>query len=177
MMDATCPALLAGFVAGQKGVPFMAIRGLIGSDLMAARPDWRIIDNPYADDDPVVVVPAIRPDVALFHAPEADRFGNVRIGRHAELAAMAHAARRTLVTVERISDTSLLANENEAAGVLPALYVSAIAEVPRGAWPLGLWGEYALDGDEVARYAQLAQTPEGFAAYLEGAMRRREIAA
>ena len=74
---------MAGLVAAQKGIPFMPIRGIIGSDLMKASSDWKIIDNPFAPGDPIVVVPAIRPDVALFHAPEADRFGNVRIGRQA----------------------------------------------------------------------------------------------
>jgi glutaconate CoA-transferase subunit A len=177
LMDATCPALLAGLVAGQKGAPFMPIRGIIGSDLMKVRPDWKIIDNPFAPGDPIVVVPAIRPDVALFHAPEADRFGNVRIGRQSELATMAYAAKTTLVTVERISETSLLAHENSAAGVLPALYVTAIAEARNGAWPLGLWGEYRVDDAEVARYARMAKTAEGFAAYLEGFVRRSEAAA
>jgi glutaconate CoA-transferase subunit A len=177
LMDATCPAILAGLMAGQKGVPFMPIRGIIGSDLMKARPDWKIIDNPFAPDDPIVVVPAIRPDVALFHAPEADRFGNVRIGRQTELATMAYAAKTTLVTVERISETSLLADENTAAGVLPALYVTAIAQARHGAWPLGLWGEYPIDDAEVARYARMARTPEGFAAYMEGFGRRLEAVA
>lgn len=166
MREATCPALLAGLVAGQKGVPFMAIRGLIGSDLMRLRPDWKIIDNPFAPGDPIVVVPAIHPDIALFHAPEADRFGNVRIGRQTELMAMAHASKTTLVTVERIRETSLFDDESAAAGVLPALYVTAIAEAPRGAWPLGLWGEYATDDAELARYAKLARSADGFAAYL-----------
>ena len=138
----------------------MPICGIIGSDLMKARPDWKIIGNPFAPDDPIVVVPAIRPDIALFHAPEADRFGNVRIGRQAELAAMAYAAKATLVTVERIRETSLLADENSAAGVLPALYVTGIAEARNGAWPLGLWGEYLLDDAEVARYARMAKSAE-----------------
>jgi len=177
LMDATCPALLAGLIAGQKGVPFQPIRGIIGSDLMKARPDWKIIDNPFAPDDPIVVVPAIRPDVALFHAPEADRFGNVRIGRQAELATMAYAAKTTLVTVERISETSLLADENSAAGVLPALYVTEIAQVHRGAWPLGLWGEYPADDAEVARYARMAKSAEGFAAYMDGFAQRLEAVA
>lgn len=172
VMDATCPAQLAGFIAGQKGIPFIPIRGLIGSDLMKARPDWKTIDNPFAPGDPIVVVPAIKPDFALFHAPEADRFGNVRIGRQAELATMAYAARATLVTVERIVETSLLADENEAAGVLPALYVTAIAKAEQGAWPLGLWGEYPADGAEVARYARMAKTREGFATYMTGFAQR-----
>jgi glutaconate CoA-transferase subunit A len=177
LADATCPAILAGLVAGQKGVPFMPIRGIIGSDLMKARPDWKVIDNPFSRDDPIVVVPAIRPDVALFHAPEADRFGNVRIGRQAELAAMAYASAATLVTVERVRETSLLADENASAGVLPALYVTAIAIARRGAWPLELWGEYPTDGAEVARYARMARSAEGFAAYLREFGSRPEAAA
>jgi len=177
LLDATCPAILAGLVAAQKGVPFLPIRGLIGSDLMKARPDWKIIDNPFAPGDPIVLVPAIRPDFALFHAPEADRFGNVRIGRQAELAAMAYAAKATLATVERIVETSLLANENESAGVLPALYVEAIALAPRGAWPLGLWGEYRADDAELLNYARAARSRDGFAAYLQSLKGRFEAAA
>jgi glutaconate CoA-transferase subunit A len=85
---------------------------------------------------------------------------------------MAHAARATLVTVERLSESSLLGDEDSAAGVLPALYVDKIAVAPRGAWPLGLWGEYPADSAEIARYAAMARTPEGFAAYMDGFARR-----
>jgi glutaconate CoA-transferase, subunit A len=177
LMDATCPAVHSGLIAAQKGVPFLPIRGIIGSDLLKTRTDWKIIDNPYAENDPIVVVPAIHPDIALFHAPEADRFGNVRIGRRRELATMAYASKATLVTVERISETSLLDDEDSAAGVLPALYVERIAVVPRGAWPIGLWGEYPADTAEIARYAAMARTKDGFAAYMDGFSRRLAEAA
>ena len=147
------------------------LRGLIGSDLLRVRPDWRVIDNPLAEDgkrDPIVVLPAIKPDVALFHAPLADADGNVWIGRRRELATMAHAAATTLVTVEEIVPGSLLDDELTAAGVLPALYVTAIAEAPRGAWPVGLPGRYEADLDELARYAAAARTESGFRAWLDG---------
>jgi glutaconate CoA-transferase subunit A len=176
VIDATCPAIHAGLLAAQKGVPFMPIRGIIGSDVLAYRADWKVIDNPFAADDPIVVVPAISPDFVLFHAPEADRFGNVRIGRRRELATMAYAAKTTLVTVERISETSLFEDERDAAGVLPALYVSQVAIAERGAWPLGLWGEYPADGAEIARYAQMARTSEGFRAYMDGFLGRARAA-
>src|SRR5216683_2567355 len=72
VMDATCPAIHAALQAAEKGVPFMPLRGLIGSDLINVRPDWRVINNPFAArGDPIVLLPAIRPDVALFHAPMA----------------------------------------------------------------------------------------------------------
>src|SRR5688572_1052501 len=108
MKDATCPALHAGFQAAEKGVPFMPLRGLIGSDVLAHRPDWKTIDNPFDSNDPIVLLPAISPDVALFHAPMADRAGNVWIGRQRELVTMAHAAKKTVVTVENIHAGDLL---------------------------------------------------------------------
>src|SRR6478672_10063081 len=47
MLDATCPALHAAFQAAEKGVPFMPLRGILGSDILRHRPDWRVIDNPF----------------------------------------------------------------------------------------------------------------------------------
>lgn len=169
--DATCPAIHAGLLAAQKGSPFTPLRGLIGTDVLRHRPDWRVIDNPFADKgDPVVLIPAIQPDWAIFHAAMADSEGNVWIGRRRELATMAYAARRTIVTVERVIEGSLFDTETLAAGTLPALYVDAVGLAPRGAWPYGLWGDYAADTPELLRYAAAARTPEGFAAYLaEGA--------
>jgi glutaconate CoA-transferase subunit A len=55
--DSTCPALHAAFQAAEKGVPFMPLRGLIGSDLVAQRADWRVLDNPFGQDDPIVLLP------------------------------------------------------------------------------------------------------------------------
>ena len=170
LKDATCPAIHAGLMAAQKGSPFMPMRGLIGSDLLHHRSDWRVIDNPLADSgDPIVLIPAIKPDITIFHAPMADRFGNVWIGRRRELAAMAYASATTLVTVERIVDESLLASEMSAAGVLPALYVTEVAVAPKGAWPYGLWGEYPTDTAEILRYARAARSAEGFADYMTNA--------
>ena len=172
MKDATCPALHAQFQAAEKGVPFMPLRGLIGSDVLAHRPDWKTIDNPFRhgvsnDADPIVLLPALRPDVALFHAPMADRNGNVFIGTQRELVAMAHAAQKTIVTVEKMHDGDLLRDPLLAAGTLPGFYVEAGAVEPRGAWPLPLPDHYGTDAAHMAEYAKLAATPEGFAQYLD----------
>src|SRR5882672_10915729 len=137
MKDATCPALHAAFQAAEKGVPFIPLRGLIGSDVLAHRPDWKVIDNPFGNNDPIVLLPALKPDVALFHAPLADRDGNVWIGRDRELAMMAHAAVKTVVTVEKIHDGNFFDDPLLAAGTLGGFYVETIAVAPRGCWPLG----------------------------------------
>ncbi len=166
ILDATCPAIFAGLLAAQKGVSFMPIAGIIGSDLLRVRDDWMVIPDPFAESRDVVVVPAIAPEVSLFHAAEADRFGNVWIGRNKEIAAMVYASKSSLATVERIVDHNLMEDERAATGVLPAIYVDAIAVAPKGAWPLALDGGYSADEKAVKKYASLAQTREGFDEFL-----------
>jgi glutaconate CoA-transferase subunit A len=181
MKDATCPALHAAFQASEKGVPFMPLRGLIGTDVLKHRPDWKVIDNPFGQDssneaDPIVLLPAIRPDVALLHAPMADRDGNVWIGRQRELITMAHAAEKTVVTVERLHDGNLLDDPTLAAGTLPGFYVETVAVAPRGAWPLPLPEHYAWDAEHLKEYARLAASEEGFKKYLDRYVYERQAA-
>ncbi len=167
IIDATCPAIYAGLQAGQKGIPFMPLRGIVGSDLLEHRSDWRVIDNPFAEGDRIVAVSAIVPDIALFHAPAADRHGNVFLGRDRDGLLLAHASRATLVTVERIVEGNLLEDAARAGSVLPALYVTQVAHVVRGAWPAGLAGHYRTDADVLSRYARLARSEAGFSAMLD----------
>ena len=167
MLDATCPAIHAGLQASEKGIPYMPLRGILATDVLANRVDWRVQNNPFGDDDPIVLIPAIRPDIALFHAEMADTAGNVWIGRRRELAVMAHAAARTIVTVEEIHDGDLFADETMAAGALSALFVDAVVHVSGGARPLAMPGYYDLDSAKISAYAQAARSPEGFRDYLD----------
>jgi glutaconate CoA-transferase subunit A len=169
MWDATCPAIHAGLQAAEKGIPFMPLRGILGSDLTRVRPDWKVIDNPLRDSgthDPIVILPAIRPDIALFHAAKADRSGNVWIGVRRELMLMAHASATTLVTVESIEDTDFLADPALAAGTIPALYITGLAVAPSGASPIGLAGHYPADSEALRDYAKSAATDDGFARWV-----------
>ncbi|HXJ08647.1 MAG TPA: CoA-transferase [Burkholderiales bacterium] len=158
--DATCPAIHAGLQATEKGVRFMPVPGIGGSDLLKEREDW------LAQGD-VVLIPAIRPDVALFHARWADEAGNVWIGRRRELATAAHAAKQTLVTYEEPRAGDMLEDELLAPGVVSSIYVSATARAARGAWPLGVPGVYGADDTHLSQYAKAARTRDGFQRYLD----------
>ena len=166
--DATCPAIHTMLQAAEKGVPFMPLRGVIGSDILAHRPDWRVVQNPMSDTpDPILLLPALHPDVAAIHAVMADAEGNVWVGRRRECATLAHASRRLLVTVERVVPGNLLEDERLAAGTISATYVEAFAVAERGAHPIALLDEYGVDAAYVATYARAARTAEGFAAWAE----------
>ena len=178
MMDATCPAIHTMLQAAEKGVPFIPLRGLLGSDILAHRPDWQVIDNPFAGGgDPLVLLPALTPDIAAFHGVMADGDGNIYVGRRHELATMAHAARRSLVTVERLFDGSLLDDERLAAGTISAAYIDAVAVAPRGAWPAALLDVYPSEPAYLAEYARLARSEDGFRAYCDRFVRRPGSAA
>jgi glutaconate CoA-transferase, subunit A len=166
--DATCPAVHTALQASEKGVPFMPLRGVLGSDLLKIRADWRVLPNPFSGkEDPILFIPAIAPDIALFHARWADEAGNVWVGRRRELATIAHAAKRSFVTFEESKPGDMLDDELLAPGVISATYITALAPAKRGAWPLGIPGVYDIDDAHLAHYAQAARTREGFQRYLD----------
>jgi len=158
--DATCPAIHAALQASEKGVSYMPVPGIGGSDLVKERKEW-------LRQGEVVLVPAIQPDVALFHARWADEAGNVWVGRRRELATAAHAAKQTFVTFEEQKAGDMLEDELLAPGVISSIYVTATAHAPRGAWPLGVAGVYGADDTHLSQYAKAAKTREGFQRYLD----------
>lgn len=164
--DSTCPAVYAAIQAGEKGQPFAPLRGLIGSDVLANRPDYKVMENPFEAGDDIVLLPAIRPDFAIMHAAKADRYGNVWVGGRHELKSLAHAAKQTLITVEEIIDGDLRLDEAAAPNLISGLYVRAIAEAKKGSWPDAAPGHYGFDEDAVIAYGAQARTDEGFQAWL-----------
>jgi glutaconate CoA-transferase, subunit A len=152
-----CYTIIAGLRAASQGVPFMPLNGLQGSDLTALR-GFMSVRDPYTAQD-VVVVPAITPDVALIHVQEADAEGNARIvGSTFEDALMARAARRVIVTAERIVDRAELAAEPERTSI-PGFLVDAVVEAPRGAWPTSCAGLYEYDEAIIAELLAVASDP------------------
>jgi len=174
--DATCPAVYAALQAGAKGQPFAPLRGLIGSDLLRHRDDYRVIANPFEPGDPIVVVPAINADLAIFHAAKADAEGNVWIGRDRDRLLAAHAADLVLVTVDERVNGCFFDDEAMAAGVIPADLIGALAVVPGGGVPCLADGR--VDLAAVRRYQRAATDEEGFAAWLrERVLRGEPVAA
>ncbi len=168
--ESTCPAIHAGLTAAEKGVSHLPLAGVIGSDLVGLRPDWRLGPDPFTGE-PGLLVPAIRPDFLLFHAAVGDKAGNVWIGVRRELMLAAHAARRTLVTVEEITEQDLLSDDLWAAGTIPALYVERVARAPAGAAPVGLRGRYGPDRAWLAAYAEAAREPATCKAFIDAWLR------
>ncbi len=145
-----CYTVIAGLRAAIQGVPFMPVAGLIGSDLPAAR-GFRTLADPYTGRE-VVVVPALVPDVAIVHVHEADAEGNARIvGTRFEDVLMVQAARRVVLTAERIVDGAAFEAAPEGVAIA-GFMVDAVVHAPGGAWPFSCAGLYDFDAAYLADY-------------------------
>src|SRR4051812_12301023 len=95
-------AMAAAYAAGAANLPFAVLHGAGGTDLPAKNPSHRRIACPFTGE-PLTAVPALRPDVTVIHAQQADRAGNVRLwGITGVQREAALAARRVVVTVEEV---------------------------------------------------------------------------
>jgi glutaconate CoA-transferase, subunit A len=153
-----CATVIAGLRAAIQGVPFMPVAGLQGSDLPAAR-GFRALADPYSGAN-VYVVPALTPDIALIHVQEADVAGNGRIiGTRFEDVLMAQAARRVILTAERIVDGTSFMDVPETVAI-PGFLVDAVVAAPGGAWPFSCTPDYGYDAEYLAAWVRVARDPD-----------------
>ena len=152
------------YVAGASGLPFAVLRGYSGTGLVAQTPSIAEISCPFTGET-LTAVAALTPDVAVIHAQQADRAGNVQywgitgVQKEAVLA-----ARRSVVTVEEIVD---VLEPRPGAVVLPAWALGYVAAVPGGAHPSYALGYSARDNDFYVAWDAISRDRETFAAWLE----------
>ncbi len=151
------------FLAGAMGVPFLPTYSSLGTDIIKK---WRysegdrlenprlapkkiiILDNPFNTTgkvDQLVLVPALQPDVSIIHAQKADIRGNVQLmGLYFADIEQAKASKNLIVTCEEIVETEELRKDPEKNHIL-SFQVSAVVEIPWGAYPCALFGYYDYD--------------------------------
>jgi glutaconate CoA-transferase subunit A len=148
------------------GVPFLAVRGLLHSDILKHRPDLLVRENPFNLGEPIVMAQGIRPDVGVFHALKSDRWGNTITPGHRDDLMMARAARRVIVTTEEIVDEELTRRDAGDDTFLPAIDVDVVAQAPLGAHPCGFGTLYEHDDMHLRTYLEAAKQAATFQAYL-----------
>ena len=162
--ESCCVTILAQLRASEMGLPFLPVRGVRGSDIVRLHPEYAEITCPFTGET-LVAVPALRPDVALLHAPAGDRYGNLHLEQPYVLdERFASASRLVIATVDEVVST----DEVVAAGVtIPAHLVAAVAEVPYGAHPSSCYPRYAYDRAHLREYVTASQSgPDGLEKYL-----------
>ena len=151
--------------AAAAGVPYMPTRAGLGTEVISLHPERtrEMVDEHSGMR--FVACAALRPDIAVIHAHEADVLGNVRmlpkmIWFDTE---MVKAAKCVIVTAERIVDTDSFRAAPELTA-FPGYAIDHVIHAPRGAWPTACWPEYPYDGDFYKAYQRAARDPEAFAA-------------
>jgi glutaconate CoA-transferase subunit A len=170
------------FLAGSLSIPFIATKSGLGSDLLrlqgfseeirkqnnVARKKFEIIQNPFADqEDRVVLLPALTPDVAILHAQYVGEDGTVRIkGLTFADVEQAKSADAVIVTCEEIVPRSFIRLDPDQ-NTLPPFFVDAIVKVPYGAHPTACFGFYDYDPKHLNQYKKVAKDDDSFNKYLE----------
>jgi 3-oxoacid CoA-transferase subunit A/glutaconate CoA-transferase subunit A len=153
------------FLAGMMGVPFIPVRNLIGTDTFA-RSVAKQVRDPWSGKI-VTLLPAAYPDVAFFHVPRCDKYGNAQIdGILVEDFELARAARRVLISTEEIVDEEDVRRDPRQT-VIPFYVVDAVCEVPFGAHPTLMSYRYFFDEEHIHEWLTLAKTEEGAQEYFE----------
>lgn len=156
--------MLLALQAGANGLPFTPVIGLLNSDYMKIRPDFKVLTDPYSGDD-YVVVPSIVPDVAVIHAFAGARSGAVVTDSFRNDRLLATAAKKTIAVVEELVD-----EDDVTAGrfgvYVSAVHINAVVHAPHGAHPTSCRERYDLDVSHLSEYMEASKTEETFKEYL-----------
>jgi glutaconate CoA-transferase subunit A len=152
------------YSAGAAGLPFGILKGYVGTDL-TAHTNVAPLASPF-DGEEVMAIPALNPDVAVIHAQQADRKGNVGLwGITGVQREVALASDRVVVTVEEVVDELELRGPNHA--VLPTWTIDAVVEVPRGSHPSYSMGYTVRDNAFYTRWDAISRDRDLFARWME----------
>jgi len=158
----SCYTVISALRAAAFGVPFMPVANLGESHI---KDKFKRVSNPYGREK-VLAVPAIEPDWAVLHVQKADEEGNAVIyGSHFEDVIMARAAKKIVLTAEKIVLSQEIKDEAQLA-VIPGFKVEAVVEVPNGAAPGSCYPYYDYSPELVRRYLSMIDF-EGLCQYLE----------
>jgi len=148
-------------------VPFMPVAGLVGSDYERLRPEFRVISNPFAPAERLMLVPPIRPDVSLIHAIAATADGTLLLDPMEDDALLAQASRVVVASTERVvgsRDELRLVGDGV---ILPGIHVTALVEAAGGARPTLVRGVYPADARHLEAYVAAAADDASFKRYLD----------
>lgn len=160
VIEETEASLAFGLRAEIAGVGFMPGRGWLGTDLPKLRQDVKTILDPYKGEE-LIAFPAIKPDVAVIHAIEADEDGNAIIGKNKCVdEELVLTSDKVIITSEKI------VSPLEQVDIIGPL-VHSLVLVPNGALPTSCHPDYPMDGDQILEYVEQVNDPSSYETYIK----------
>ena len=163
-------AMALRFLGGALGVPFMPLKSMLDTDLLAKKrfrtKKAEVMQCPFTGEK-VVLVPSVRPDFSIVHAPRVDKEGNVQIdGIKGEDVEGARAGKKVIVLAEEIVDGEFIRSQPDQT-VIPNIYVTHVVECPWGSYPMMVYNYYDYDMEHVRMYYDQCKTEEGWQKYCQ----------
>lgn len=157
-------ALAYRHLAGALGVPFLPLRYVGGTDVFR-NSGAKLIEDPYTGQ-PICLVPAVNPDVALIHVNQCDMYGNARIfGPGLAPVETALASKRVIISTEEIIDPDEI-RKHPGQTTIPYYVVDAVVYAPFGCYPGTVPGLYRADIQHLMEYG-VAQAQGKMDEYLD----------
>ena len=154
--------MAARYAARASGLPFGVLRGYTGTDLPSHTSTIASVKCPFTGEE-LAAVPALRPDVGIVHAQQADRSGNVGLwGIQGVQKETLLASDHAIVTVEEVVDEL----DPRCTVVIPHWTIDAVAEVPRGAHPSYAHSYYERDNNFYSAWDSIARDRETFTEWM-----------
>jgi glutaconate CoA-transferase subunit A len=156
--------MAAAYAAGAARLPFAVLRGYAGTGLPQVTTSIASVTCPFTGEV-LAAVPALRPDVGIIHAQQADPEGNVQLwGISGVQKEVVLASERSIVTVEEIVPHL---EARPGAVVLPSWVISAVAVVPGGAHPSYAHDYYSRDNGFYRRWDAISRDRDAFRRWLQ----------
>ena len=150
--------------AAAMGIPYIPCRSLMGTDTFR-RSAAKLAECPFTGRR-LVLLPALYPDVSIIHVHEADKYGNCRFkGISAADLELASASKRLIITTERLITNDEIRRDPYSTKI-PFFLVDAVCEVPFGAYPGSMPGEYFSDEEHLMEWLAVEKDPQRFEEFL-----------
>ena len=172
MEDYTNFAVMARYLAGSLGIPYIPIHSMKGSDMMKYRA-WEgekkaiQMKDPFGSGHDHVLVPALKPDVGYFHCQRADEEGNSQMwGIWGDMPWSMRACKEVIVSCEEIITREQIGRDPNRT-IVPGYKVVAVVHAPFGAHPKHCQGYYDVDRDFIFKYIRESITEDGWKKYMD----------
>jgi glutaconate CoA-transferase subunit A len=152
--------------AGSIGIPFMPTTSLLGTSILSGKHPFKKMECPFTKE-PLALVPAIKPDVAIVQTQRADEDGNTHFwGGSGVTKEAALAAQKVIVVVEEVVSKKVIRRDPNRT-LIPGFLVNAVVPEPWGAHPSPIQGYYNRDHEKYVTYHQETKNREGYLKWLK----------
>lgn len=147
-------------LAGGLGSPYIPTYSLLGTDIPRTNPTFKVAESPFGGDK-TLLIPALRPDVAILHVQRSDvegnahAWGNLGISEEAGLA-----SQRIIIVAEEIVPREVIVSDPNRV-LVPSFKVAAVVHEPGGAHPSPVQGHYGRDHDFYHEYHRESRSLQG----------------